>query len=66
MEMKSPRLPRLRGDHSPEYLEGYEASDRGITRMRNPYAMDVLTEEGRIKYTDWEDGWMAKFYGEAL
>lgn len=33
-------------------------------RSHNPYATDVLTEEGRQQYQDWDDGWHARFWGE--
>jgi hypothetical protein len=49
-------------NRSKEFMEGYEASRRGVIRARNPYGYPATSTEA----VDWEDGWTVKFHGEAL
>lgn len=44
---------------SKEWLEGFEASKRGVAKPRNPYTL--IDEQ---KTTDWQDGWETQFFGE--
>lgn len=45
-------------EKSPAFFEGYRASSTGWSKGRNPY------EPGTKDYTDWQDGWEAKYYNE--
>lgn len=46
---------------SEEEKEGYESKK---PLSANPYVIDVMTEEGRINYNDWEAGWKKRFHNE--
>lgn len=49
-------------ERSTEFLEGYGACDRGISRPHNPF--DPLIHADRWK--EWHEGWNTRFYGEAV
>lgn len=63
---------------STEYLEGYGACAKFITRMRNPYKAGAgpwsmeraAAEPDNYKlhpaYCDWQNGWNTRFYGEPV
>lgn len=56
---------RLRGKR-PAFVQGWLQSDNGHARTFNPYSTDVMTEEGRQLYNDWEEGWNFNYYGETM
>ena len=47
-------------NRSKEFMEGYEASRRGVTRKRNPY------NTPSTEFDEWHAGWTTKFHGEQL
>lgn len=57
-----------RSSRSDEFLEGYNACKRGISRPRNPYQGPTVNGISNIlrKFEDWHDGWSTCFHGEAI
>lgn len=55
---------------SPQFIEGYGACDKGISRTRNPYPEIVVNTNGQeranYQWDHWRDGWNTRFFGEAL
>ncbi len=50
---------------STEFLEGYGASAKGITRMRNPFER-LINNEVNPMWSEWHEGWNTRFHGETI
>lgn len=54
-----------RAERSTEFLEGYGACARSISRHHNPFPqMDGGLRDQR--WEDWHEGWNTRFYGEKI
>lgn len=51
-----------------EFIEGYLACSRHLSRFRNPYRALVLTQpvQGLQKFQEWHDGWNKRFWNEGI
>lgn len=53
-------------ERSDEFLEGYAACGRGISRTRNPYSSTPIGPSVLQSSKDWHEGWNTRFHGEAI
>ncbi len=57
---------------SAEFLEGWAACDKGISKPHNPYKagqpwlLEFPPKDWELHLNEWDAGWNKRFYGEAL
>jgi hypothetical protein len=64
------RMGTMKTKRTKEWVEGYAAVN--IDLSRNPYLVNLKIEDpddlvittANQKYTDWREGWLARFHGE--